>query len=189
MRIEIKNARGEVVVEGEFESIRSALEVAVEQGVNLGRTQLSGAHLVGADLRGANLRGARLRDASLNGVNLSHANLRAADLRDANFSDADLSGAKLRRARLDGAIISERQLRSANLVAIKRDVRRVLAEHGSRTVPVLASLKGGLVVGGLADPSCVAGVWCSAIRSGASPIAKVTCEWIEAWMTERVRGE
>ena len=66
MQIQIKSLiSGSVLFEGEFESIKKAVESA----------NLSGADLSGANLRSADLRSADLRSADLSGANLRSANL------------------------------------------------------------------------------------------------------------------
>ncbi len=68
--IQIKNwLTGAVIFEGEYPTIKDAVEAAVKQGVSLAYADLEGA-LEGADLRGADFRGADLRGASLIGANL-----------------------------------------------------------------------------------------------------------------------
>ena len=106
MKIEIKsrfNAR--VLFSVETESMKLALELAVQSGADL-----RGANLYDANLRGANLRGANLRGADLRGTDL-----RGADLYDANLRGADLRGADLRGADLRGTDLYYADLRVANL--------------------------------------------------------------------------
>ena len=77
--IKIRNWRTSAVIfEGEYPTIKDAVEAAVKQGVSLASADLEGADLRGADLEGADLTGANLRVADLTG-----ANLRVADLTDA----------------------------------------------------------------------------------------------------------
>ena len=88
MKIQIKSRfTDSVLFECDKNSMKLAVEFALEQK----------ADLYGADLRGADLRGADLRDA----------NLRGADLRGANLYGADLCGANLRGAHLRGAKITD----------------------------------------------------------------------------------
>ena len=66
MHIQIKNRWSlAVLFEGEFGSLKLAVEAAVEKKVNL-----RGSDLSGSDLRGSNLRGSDLRDSNLSGSNL-----------------------------------------------------------------------------------------------------------------------
>jgi hypothetical protein len=89
MKIEIKHRfSGNILFEGEFGSLKIALEVAVRGGADLSYAYLRDADLSDADLNRANLNGANLSDANLNGANL----------RDANLSGANLNGANLRYA-------------------------------------------------------------------------------------------
>ena len=81
MNIEIKNRQGEIIIVGEYYSIKDAVE---KNKNNLRGADLSGVNLFGADLRGADLRGA----------NLSRANLSRADLSGADLFGVDLSRAK-----------------------------------------------------------------------------------------------
>jgi len=90
MLIEIKNRQGEIIITGEYESVKDACEKK--------RAYLHGAYLRGADLSEAYLRGADLR-----GADLSEAYLRGADLRGANLHGANLHGAYLGGAYLGGA--------------------------------------------------------------------------------------
>jgi len=79
MKIEIKHRfSGNILFEGEFGSLKIALEVAVR-----GDADLRGADLSDADLSGADLSGADLSDAYLSGADLRGAYLRGADLRGA----------------------------------------------------------------------------------------------------------
>jgi hypothetical protein len=77
-----------------------AVEVAVQQGIDL-----SVADLCGAFLWGAILPDARLNNAVLRGSNLRWASLCGADLQCADLRGADLRGADFRNARMRGAIL------------------------------------------------------------------------------------
>ena len=88
--IEIKKNDGTVLYQSNVNTIKLAVEEAIDKKINL-----SYADLRYADLRDANLRDADLRDANLRYADLRDANLRDADLRDANLRDADLSDANL----------------------------------------------------------------------------------------------
>ena len=91
MKIQIKSRwDGKVLWEGEAESLKEAIEVAVKQ-----RADLSGANLSGANLYRADLYGADLSRAYLSGANLSEANLSGANLSEANLLGANLYGANL----------------------------------------------------------------------------------------------
>ena len=102
--IQIKNWRtGAVIFEGEYQSIKDAVEAAVKQGVSLAWANLAyedftdailiGAILTRANLIGANLIGADLTDAILIGANLTWADLTRAILIRAILYGADLTDA------------------------------------------------------------------------------------------------
>ena len=84
-----------ILFEGEYESMRHALEAAVKAGANLAGAKLAGANLADADLARANLAGA----------NLVGANLASAHLASANLASANLAGAYLVGAYLVGAYL------------------------------------------------------------------------------------
>ena len=101
MKITIKARFSDAILfEGEYESIRHAVESAIKSNHNLYGADLRGANLCGADLRDADLRGADLRDADLRDADLRGANLRGANLCDADLCGADLRGANLRGEKL-----------------------------------------------------------------------------------------
>jgi len=92
MKIQIKNRfTDKVIYEGEAQTLKDLVGIAVKDGANL-----DGANLRSANLDGANLDGANLRSANLDGANLYGANLRSANLRSANLYGANLDGANLR---------------------------------------------------------------------------------------------
>ncbi|MEL7036218.1 MAG: pentapeptide repeat-containing protein [Cyanobacteria bacterium J06592_8] len=81
------------------------------------------ADLVGADLQGANLVGANLSRADLTGANLTGANLTGASLHGANLTGANLAGANLngtdlRAAYLMNAVLTESNIKDAQLVGV-----------------------------------------------------------------------
>ena len=90
MLIEIKNRAGEIIITGEYESVKDACEKkrAYLHGAYLREADLSEAYLRGADLSGANLRGADLGGADLRGADLSGAYLHGAYLRGAYLHGA-----------------------------------------------------------------------------------------------------
>jgi len=117
MTIEIRNKIGDIIVSGDYASVRQACE---ENKTNLSKANLSGADLYGANLYGANLYGANLSRANLywadlSGANLSEANLSKTNLSRANLSEANLSGADLSRANLSRANLSGADLSRADL--------------------------------------------------------------------------
>ncbi len=111
MKITIKSIYSSVKFEGDFTSLKDALNA-----LNKSHADLSGADLSGADLIGANLIGANLSVANLSVANLSGANLIGADLIGADLIGANLSGADLRDANLIGANLSVANLSGANLI-------------------------------------------------------------------------
>ena len=132
MKIQIKSrGNGKVLWEGQAESLKEAIEVAVKQRADLSGANLSGANLYRADLFGANLCGANLSRADLYGADLYRANLSQA-----NLSEANLSGAYLSEANLDVKIppicshqfISEILLRAAKKEAEKDFAARIRME-------------------------------------------------------------
>ncbi|MHB1460749.1 MAG: pentapeptide repeat-containing protein [Armatimonadota bacterium] len=136
MTIEIRNRQGEIIISGEYDSIKSAAEAnkynlmhADLSNSDLSNACLSGAKMTNADLSGTDLTGAYLQYASLEGANLYEAFLEysclsLADLDNANLSGADLSNvclsdSKLPYANLSGALLhncdlSRSDLRSCN---------------------------------------------------------------------------
>ncbi len=120
MKFEIKNWAGAVLFTYESDTLKQAVEAAVESRADLSGANLSGAYLSGANLYGANLYGADLSRANLSraylsGANLYGANLYGADLYRANLSRACLSGACLYGADLSGANLYVANLSGANL--------------------------------------------------------------------------
>ena len=77
MLVEIKNRAGEIIITGEYESVKDACE---KKKANLYGANLYGADLYGANLLGANLHGADLLGADLLGADLLGANLHGANL-------------------------------------------------------------------------------------------------------------
>ena len=116
MKIQIKcRFTANILFETEADTIKAAVNLAIEKKINLSRANLSGANLRSAYLSGANLRSAYLSDANLSGADLSRANLSDADLSDADLSDADLSRANLSDADLSDADLSDANLSGADL--------------------------------------------------------------------------
>ena len=99
-KIQIKHRFSEkVIFEGEFPSIKDAVEEAVRQKVNLSNADLYNADLYNANLFNANLSNADLSNADLSNSNLSYANLSNANLFNAKLSSANLSNADLSNAK------------------------------------------------------------------------------------------
>jgi len=101
MKIELKDyGKGFVLWTGTARNVKSALEKAVKDCVDLRGVDISDACLDFADLRGAWLYGAQLSRSSLNyaflhGACLEYANLYGANVRFALFDGAHLQGANL----------------------------------------------------------------------------------------------
>jgi len=101
VKFEIKNRyTRNIIFEAEAESLKVAVEIAIDAEANLRGANLRWANLRWADLQEADLRWANLREADLRGANLRGADLRGANLRWANLRWADLRGADLRGANL-----------------------------------------------------------------------------------------
>jgi len=140
-----------VLFETEAETLKDALEEAVELGVNLfcadlrnadlGGAYLADANLSNADFSGANLFNAVLWQSSLIGARfcnvglryadvryakLKKAVLRSSDLTCAQFLQSDLTKADFRDSDLEGA-----QLRGTNLTGTSFDPRPMAPEEGS----------------------------------------------------------
>jgi hypothetical protein len=121
MKFEIKHwVSGKLLFECDADSMRLAVEMAVEKKANLYGANLYGANLDGANLTRANLDGANLTRANLDGANLIRANLTRANLDGANLTranlyGANLDGANLTRANLYGANLDGANLTRANL--------------------------------------------------------------------------
>jgi len=91
-----------------------------EQRLDLGGTDLRGAHLEGAQLQRAFLRGAQLQGAHLEGAQLQGATLEGAQLQGATLGDAQLQRATLLSAQLQGATLEGAQLQGAKDLTIER---------------------------------------------------------------------
>jgi uncharacterized protein YjbI with pentapeptide repeats len=113
--VEIKRKHLEPLIIEDAETVKEAVEYAVNHGISLEGADLTGANLSGADLTGAKLTGADLSGAKLSGANLFWANLSCADLSDTDLRGADLTGAKLSGADLSGANLSGAKLTGALL--------------------------------------------------------------------------
>ena len=102
---------GEVIYRDSLKGskIKTFIEKAVINGIDLYYADLSWLDLRYADLSGANLSGAKL----------SRANLSDANLSDANLSDANLSGANLSWADLSWADLKNVNLKNVNLKNVK----------------------------------------------------------------------
>jgi uncharacterized protein YjbI with pentapeptide repeats len=103
MKVEIKSRwHSQILFSVEANSLKAALEIAIQKKAYLRGADLRGAYLRGAYLRGAYLTGADLTGAYLRGAYLTGAYLRGAYLTGADLTGADLRGAYLRGAYLRG---------------------------------------------------------------------------------------
>ena len=92
-------------------TLKSVLEKAVKERVDLCGVFLKGANLCGANLQGACLKGANFCGSNLQCANLCKASLECADLIKANLQDADFSytsleGVNLHEANIEGTDFS-----------------------------------------------------------------------------------
>ena len=138
MLVEIKNRAGEIIITGEYESVKDACEKKSKKlmGANLTGAYLTDAYLTGADLTGAYLTDANLTDANLTSANLWGADLKGAYLKGAyltgaNLTDADLKGAYLRGAYLTDANLMGANLTGADLTDAKGIILPVITITGS----------------------------------------------------------
>ncbi len=170
MEFEVKSRwNGSVLFSLETDSLKLAVEAAVESGANLRGADLRGADLRGAYLRDANLRdaylrGADLSDADLCGAYLCGANLRGADLsgaylcgaylRGAYLSDADLCGADICGANLRGADLRGAYLRDADLSIIRDDLWAVLSASPAEVEGLRQSIIDGKIDGSTYEGPC-----------------------------------
>jgi len=113
MKIDIKHRNSDGIIFS-HEQANNSMKIAVEKAIEL-KISLSYANLRAANLSHADLRFANLSHADLSHANFSYSNLRAANLRFANLSSADLSSADLSHANFSHANFSHANLRFANL--------------------------------------------------------------------------
>ena len=142
----IYDTNGKLLYESEAETLRGAVEGAVEKGValtganldaaNLYLASLIRANLEGASLKGANLEGAVFYKANLDGVNLAGANLVWAGCYKANLKRANLSGVNLRGANLYWANLEGANLEGVNLTGATGIIDTGTDSRGYRWVAV-----------------------------------------------------
>lgn len=132
----------EVIFEGDYPNMKSAVEAAVKQGVSLAFADLAEEILSGSNLTGANFAWADLTDANFRGATITGANFcnailvwadfTGANLSDTNFAGADLAWANLTSANLKdstfvganfySAILTNTDLTGANLKEVKYEI-------------------------------------------------------------------
>jgi hypothetical protein len=160
MKFEIKNRlTSNIIFTWEGESLKLAVQAAVESKIVLRGADLSDAVLRDADLSDADLRGADLSDADLSDADLSDADLRGAVLSGAVLRGAVLSGADLRGAVLSGAVLSGADLRGAVLTPIRDDLWAVLSSSPSEVLGLRQAIIDGKIDGSTysGDCSCLVG--------------------------------
>jgi hypothetical protein len=198
------------------EVVRAAMASCVDlwyadlSGARLSRADLADAvllcaRLAGANLSGANLSGANLVYARLAGANLTGANLSGADLTGANLTDAVLEGTNLEDANLNPIrddIYDILSHASTEVPALLRALRAGRID-GSVYEGECACLVGtiaharGCAANAMPDivqnASRPAERWFSPLRPGmtpdTSPIARITEQWIEQWLSEHSAPE
>ena len=139
---ELRDKRsGEILSEGEYRSLKEAVEDAVRRKI-----QLHGVDLSGADLAGVNLKGVNLAEVNLRGANLRGANLRETNLYHAELDSADLSGAKLEHSAMESAKFSNANLEGANLEGSHLKAVRMNGANLSNSVLKGTNLEGASLI-------------------------------------------
>ena len=101
--VEIKRwDNGEVIFTSTKQTMKEAVEEAVNEGVRLTCADLANANLANADLSYADLANANLHNANLHKANLHNAHLQNANLYNADLSYAYLSNTELSNANFYG---------------------------------------------------------------------------------------
>jgi len=118
-------------------------------GINLEKTDLSG-----ANLKGTNLRSANLREANLSNTNLSYTDLSNADLSNTNLSYTDLSHAYLSNTNLGNADLVEANLSYTDLTNANLRGANLTNANLSKTDLQGVDLKGANLTGACIDYSC-----------------------------------
>ena len=101
-KIQIKDRSGNILFESDKETVKEAVEEAINENANLTDANLTNADLSDAYLINANLTNANLINANLTNAYLGNANLSDADLSDAYLGNADLTDADLYHTRFYG---------------------------------------------------------------------------------------
>ena len=116
IEIQIKNKYNKILYKTSIaNTIKEALERAVEQGEYLNEANLEGSQLQCAKLSGADLQKINLEGADLFLSDLTYANLEGANLKNANLKDVNFAGANLKGANLEGANLYRTNFYGANL--------------------------------------------------------------------------
>ena len=121
----------EILFQGEFESFKDCVEMAIKLEIDFSGADLSGADLSWSNFSGANFSGSELSRVNFSWSNFSGANFSGAELSRvnfswsnfswANFSGANFSGANLPGANLPGVNFSGANLYRANFSQVKID--------------------------------------------------------------------
>ncbi len=116
----VKSLTGKVLFYSTDKTLKSTIEAAVQEGVDLSYANLRSAKLKGAALDGLKAQGACFWGADLTGADVGLADLRACDLRavemkntclaETNLSGADLRGAYFEGCLLEGAVFDDVRL-------------------------------------------------------------------------------
>lgn len=121
---------------------RSALELAVKNGV-----ELTGLMLKDVNLAGANLSGADLSHCNLSGCNLSGCNLSSAEIKYTVLQECVLVGANLRYANLEGANLFNVNAKNASFRAADLDRANLTYMDAQDANFTNASLRNSTIVG------------------------------------------
>lgn len=111
----LKSVEGKILFEGKFTNVKSGVEQAVEQGINLEKIDLRKANLAGAYLDDAKMAGACFWGANLASTDMTGGDFTNADFRAANFLDTCLAEANCENANFEGAYFSRTIMTDTNL--------------------------------------------------------------------------
>jgi hypothetical protein len=111
----IRSVQGSILYKSNKISFKTALEEAVERGVDLSHGDFRGQKLYQANLDGIMAPGACLWGADCRGADMAGADLRDADLRNIDFKECCLAQSDLVGANLSGSYFNNTVLRAANL--------------------------------------------------------------------------
>ena len=104
---------GEVLFSGWFDSLKSCVEAAVRDHINLDGVDLRGANLSCANLDDGQFAGANFTDANLNGANLSESIFDNAIMKSADLSHACLALSSVLNVNMDGASFGQTDVTDA----------------------------------------------------------------------------
>lgn len=179
----IRSVQGSILYKSNKISFKTALEEAVEGGVDLSHGDFRGqklyqarldgimapgACLWGADCRGADMAGADLRDADLRNIDFKDGCLAESDLDGANLSGSHFSNTILRDTNLEGTIFSCPSLFSCDLREAANLHRAVYCHRGEINIPLQKAL---VVIHGLSRRMVIFG---ESILWGDEMFSKIT---------------